>query len=176
MKKILIALIILISTFFVTPMGNTIEKSEVQSVVEYITSPDAKLFKPDTRTIMSAENRCKHNSFLWKYTYHFVTLFAGVVINTKEYNENVSSDESRSLVVWHIVDSDFDGEIDDWSRNFLLIEKSGLIIMPTYPKGFINENWHIPSKEAAQKKFDDEIKYWNKIKGHEQWEIKIQEK
>jgi len=176
MKKLLISLMILIAVFFMAPVGNTVEKSEVQSLVEYIMSPNAKIFKTDTRTIMSAENKCKHNLFLWKYTYHFVTLFAGVVVNTKEYNENISSDESRSMVVWHMVDSNFDGEIDDWSREFLLVAKNGIIIMPTYPNEFIDKNWHIPPKEAAQKKFDEEIKYWNKIKGHEQWEIKIQER
>lgn len=169
-------------------LENPRKKNNIDSIVEYIKSPDTKLFlkviDPITSenlqlTVFSAENNTVHNYFLWSYTHHYISVckydFSDVFyIKAKDYQVNLSGDDSKSLVIWNLIDKDFDGIVDEWVRSFELVTKDGMFIFPKYPKDFINENWKTPPYKIAQERFDKEIEHWIDIKGNEQWEIKIQ--
>jgi len=173
-----------------TLLNENSKKENIDTIVEYIKSPDTKLLlkvvDPTTseilqRTVLSTENNTVHNYFLWDYTHHYISVcryeFSNVLyVETKDYKVNLSGDNSKSLVTWNIIDKDFDGIVDEWIRSFELVTEYGMFIFPKYPKDFINENWVIPSYKIAQERFDKEIEHWINIKGNEQWEIKIQPK
>ena len=137
--------------------------------------------QPIQRVIFSVENDTDHAYFLWNYTEHYISLCENYpnlshsdvfYVEIKEYKSNITG--GASFITWQLLDSDFDGVVDEWRRDFSIVLENKNIVFPVYPDDFIVENWENPPKEVAQKRFDEEIKYWDKIKGHEQWEIKIQ--
>lgn len=192
MKKIFSFLIII--AFFLTSCNHIqiqpskkpqFQKKNIDSIVEYIKSPDTKLFlklidqntlETVQLTVFSAENNAKHNNFLWDYTHHYLSLFKdGLLIKAKDYHESFSPDNSKSLVIFWLKDEDFDGIVDEWFRSFELVTEGGVFILPAYPRGFISDDWSIPPREIAQERFDKEIEHWVEVKGNEQWEIEIKE-
>jgi len=188
MKKVLILIFLIFligcNHLQIQPSENP-QKKNFDSVVEYVKSPDVKLFlkmvDPNTLetiqlTVFSAENNAEHNYFLWNYTHHYLSIFrSGLLIKVKDYQENFSGDNSKSLVIFFLVDKNFDGIVDKWFRSFELVTEDGLFILPSYPSDFIRDDWSIPSYEIAQERFDKEIEHWVDIKGNEQWEIELEE-
>jgi len=150
----------------------------MRMIYDFIRSPDSKALEkrtaPDARipdvihiTIASKENRAEHDNFDWRYDLHFVTATyneqnpwaAYLTIVIKEYQEFVSGD-NRGFVIWIFVDMDMDGFLDSWSRDYTIVGRDNLIVMPQYPEGLLNREWFDPAQKEAQARFEREINYW----------------
>lgn len=61
---------------------------------------------------------------------------------------------------WNVGSYGHSGTADSINRMFRLYHPNAGIILPEWPKGFINPIWQNPPKEEAQKVYDTEINYW----------------
>ena len=153
---------------------NTLAKHKMSLIKEFVLSPLSKdlIYKegklsrmPLTfKTLRSKENLTKHDHFDWRYDVHYVTLYGEdetcfLRFQVKVYQEFVSPD-SRGFVMWTFVDRDMDGKFDFVERRYNLIMQDRVVMMPEYPEGYINAEWHTVSKEEAQKLLDHEVNYW----------------
>jgi hypothetical protein len=121
------------------------------------------------------ENTADHDHFDWKWTIHFLTwtypgLYENVPgyfqIEAKDYREFVTAD-SRGVLVTKVVDKDMDGIIDEYKREFYLVMQGNTILLPFYPKGYLNPDWNPPT-EAEQNRFlQRELDFWIKVAGKE---------
>jgi len=135
--------------------------------------------KVETTLLRSKENTSKHNYFDWKWTLHVLKVFSyptytystsELEIISRDY-QDFATIRSRGFEEWGLTDINVDGKVDFVYREYMIVIcdddeedcANNHIIMPYYPKGFINKNWYSPSKEESQKRYDKEVDYWTKI-------------
>ncbi len=121
------------------------------------------------------ENTADHNYFDWTWTVHLLTwTYPGVndktpgwfQLEAKDYQEFVTAD-SRGVLVTKIVDKNMDGVVDEYRRDYYVVMQGNTIMMPDYPKGYVNPDWNTLT-EAEQNRFlQRELNFWIKVAGKE---------
>jgi len=180
MKKLLVVLLSCIGVLFCMNV-NSYTQNDVVSICEFIMSDKSNEIivneevneetKHGFRTLFSEENLTGHDHFKYRWDVHYVCYEyninmknKGIITFTiKEYQSFISPD-SRGYVLWRLSDFDRNGVVDSYSRDYFIVGPDNIHILPQYPDGFINSDFHKPSLEESQKRFDREIEYWMDIK------------
>ena len=127
-----------------------------------------------TRTLANKENTTSHDHFEWTWINHFVHWTynspdfdnAMVTYVAKDYATFISPD-SRGFVLMKVIDFDRDGISDYAERRWIPVMQNDTVMMPDYPKGFVNLDWYQPTQEEAEEFIKREMAYWVKVSAKE---------
>ena len=169
----------------ITPIGSSELTTDLkyEVVKEYVRADRSnELLVMDTynrstgysdKVFINEENTTNHDYFDWSYIRHFVIwTHIGLDDNNegyftfiaKDYQEFVTAN-SKGVVVFKIIDKDMDGKVDSYNRNYWIVINGNSIIMPDYPKGFIDPNYSTPTEAELDRFLQRELDYWMKTAG-----------
>lgn len=119
------------------------------------------------------ENTTGHDHFQWSWIRHFLTWsYIGLDDSNQGYFTFVAKDyqdfvtaNSKGVLVMKIIDKNMDGKVDSYSRNYYIVINGDSIIMPDYPKGFIDEDFFTPTEAELDRFLQRELDYWMKMAG-----------
>ena len=121
------------------------------------------------------ENTAVQTDFPWSWTIHFmIWTYPGLDTNNKgwltltakDYQEFVTAN-SKGVMITKVTDFNMDGIVDKYSREYYIVINGNNIIMPAFPKGYVNPNWKTPSEEELNQFLQRELDYWMKLAGKE---------
>ena len=121
------------------------------------------------------ENTAVQTDFPWSWTIHFmIWTYPGLDTNNKgwltltakDYQEFVTAN-SKGVMITKVTDFNMDGIVDKYSREYYIVINGNNIIMPAFPKGYVNPNWETPSEEELNQFLQRELDYWMKLAGKE---------
>ena len=148
---------------------NAINKGEMQVKLHNLVTPEGYAYRHAEKEVNTAE----HDSFKWIWNWHYVDVFGEEMLfmSTRNYKELVSP--GRQYVEWLIQDYDADGIVDNWQREYVILQEDKyddgeslwFHIMPNYPEGFRAEKWFEPTKEEAQEIYNKELDFWVNLIG-----------
>ena len=114
------------------------------------------------------ENTAVQTDFPWSWTIHFmIWTYPGLDTNNKgwltltakDYQEFVTAN-SKGVMITKVTDFNMDGIVDKYSREYYIVINGNNIIMPAFPKGYVNPNWKTPSEEELNQFLQREVDYW----------------
>ena len=100
----------------------------------------------------------------WTYPGLNVDNKGWLTLTAKDYQEFVTAN-SKGVVITKVTDFNMDGIVDKYSCEYYIVINGNNIIMPAYPKGFVDPNWEIPSEDELNRFLQRELDYWMKMAG-----------
>jgi len=163
----------------VIPVSAAGEEQEMTSLIEWIQTAPGVFEVPDPsmpdvmQKVILADEKVGDQPFRWRWNEHCMAVAfsetAGysrwVSFSLGACKEHVTPSYQR--VRWVLHDYNGDGVVDKWLRDYEIYTEQGIGVSPNYPDGFVDTEWWTPSREEAQRIFDQCANYWLSRAGRE---------
>lgn len=117
--------------------------------------------------LVAEHNTTIHDHFRWSWELYMIRMWddiPGIQLAFREYREYPSG--GRGFVEYVIYDEDRDGIADKYRRNYHITTTCDndiyTFVDPTYPREYINFDWHEVSREKADEIYEKVITYFLK--------------